>query len=554
MSNIPDFALRAREEYIQKGYWQSLTQSDLWEKNAHERPHEEGLIDQNTRLTWGEANQWIDRLALGLLELRFRKGEVLVIQLPNSVELCLLRVACEKAGIFSLLVIRTMRQREMEYILCHTQAAGVVIPWQYRDFDYFVMIQELRPKLTGLRHILVAGDKAPDGAIALHEIVHQPKENNYAPDYLKGKGFQSTEPSLLFLTTGSTGFPKFVVYSTAARLSSGRDLVRILKLSNKDIMAALAPAAGGPNIPVYYGAPFVGAKIVLMEHYEPEQALQLIEKEKVTIPCVVPAQLAMLLQSPNLHRYNYNSIRTWLCTGSPLSYNVGRQVEEKIGGIVINSYGAADFGGWVIPNYDDPQALRLLSVGKPMEGTEIKLTDEIGREVEKGEVGEICGKGPACSWGYFHDTEATRQAWTQDGWFHTGDLGKWDENGNLMIVGRKKDMIIRGGQNIYPVEIENLLLSHPKVQEVAIVGMPDTLMGEKTCAYVVPKKGTQISFEDMISFLKEKRIAAYKLPERLEIIDKLPMLSDGQKIDKKALRQDIVRKSTGPAPSSEDHR
>lgn len=544
MTVMPAYALKSREEYIRKGYWSNETLYDTWGRNSQERPLEEGVVDQKTRLTWEQAKQWIDRLALGLLELGFKKGEVIIIQLPNSVEIPLLRVACEKIGVFSLPVVRTMRHREMEYILRHTEAAGIVIPWQYRDFDYFAMVQELRPHLKALRHVIVSDDEAPAEAISLSKMVRQPKkEDSYASGYLTGKGFQAMEPSLLFLTTGSTGFPKFVQYPSATRLSSGRGLVRILNLSPQDILAALAPAAGGPNIAVYYAAPLVGAKIVLIEHFEPEASLRLIEKEKVTIPCVVPAQLAMLLQCPTLHKYSRNSIRAWLCTGSALPYNVGKEIEEKLGGIVINCYGAADFGGWVLPRPKEPQDIRLLTVGKPMEGTEIKLMDEAGREVGQAEVGAIWGRGPACAWGYFQNPEATREAWTEDGWFDTGDLGKWDEDGNLMIVGRKKDMIIRGGQNIYPIEIENLLLGHPKVKEVAIVGMPDDVLGERACAYVVPKKGTTFSFEEMVSFLRDKRIAAYKLPERLEIIiNKLPMVSDGQKLDKKALRQDIIHK------------
>jgi non-ribosomal peptide synthetase component E (peptide arylation enzyme) len=162
-----------------------------------------------------------------------------------------------------------------------------------------------------------------------------------------------------------------------------------------------------------------------------------------------------------------------------------------------------------------------------------------------GEAAEIQIKGPGAVSGYFGDPEGTWQVWTKDGWYKTGDLGRFDERGNLIIAGRKKDMIIRGGQNIYPVEIENLLTTHPKVSNVAIVKMPDPVMGERACAYVVPKQRQGFTFKEMVSFLKKEGVSAYKLPERLEIIDTLPMVAEGQKVDKKALEKDVAERLKG---------
>jgi acyl-CoA synthetase (AMP-forming)/AMP-acid ligase II len=191
---------------------------------------------------------------------------------------------------------------------------------------------------------------------------------------------------------------------------------------------------------------------------------------------------------------------------------------------------------------DDPQDVRFLTAGRPVPGVEVKLVDDEGKEVSPGGVGEVWVRGPTFVSGYYRDAEATAQMWTQDGWFKMGDLGKWDYRGNVAIVGRKKDMIIRGGQNIYPVEIENLLILHPKVSAVAVVGMPDPVMGEKACAYIVPKSGETFTFEEMVSFLKSKNIALFKIPERLEIVERLYMVADNQKVDKKVLQQDIREK------------
>jgi non-ribosomal peptide synthetase component E (peptide arylation enzyme) len=213
-----------------------------------------------------------------------------------------------------------------------------------------------------------------------------------------------------------------------------------------------------------------------------------------------------------------------------------------MGGKVIQYYGAVDWGGTILSPLEASRDERWLTAGKPIPYHEVKLADDDGKEVGKEEIGELWGRGPAGVAGYYKNQEATCEVWTRDGWFKTGDLARIDDEGNVIIVGRKKDMIKRGGQNIYPVEVEDMLIAHPNVASVAIVGMPDMLMGERACAFVVPRSGQGFSFEEMVSFLKERRVAAYKWPERLELMNKLPMVGDGQKVDKKALQQDIVQR------------
>jgi non-ribosomal peptide synthetase component E (peptide arylation enzyme) len=279
-----------------------------------------------------------------------------------------------------------------------------------------------------------------------------------------------------------------------------------------------------------------------MEHFDAEEALKLIQRERITVGCVVPAQLAMMVSHPHLSEYDLSSIRLWWCVGALLPYHQGVEIEKKIGGVIVTGLGATDWGGFTISSIDEPPEVRLLTEGKPITGVEIKLVDDGGQEVPRGEMGEVWGRGEVCLSGYYKDPEATWKAWSKDGWFRMGDLGKWDEQGNLVVVGRKKDMIIRGGQNIYPIEIENLLVSHPKVADVAVVGMPDSVMGERVCAYVVPKTWQEITLEELVSFLKGKNIAPYKLPERLEIVGRIPMVAGEQKVDKKLLQQEIASK------------
>lgn len=528
-------------EYIRQGFWRSATLADHWDRNAAENPSGVAVTDGLTNVSWSEAKLWSDRLARALVHLGLERDDLLVVQLPNCVELPVIRLACEKAGVLCLPVPRTLRHHEMKHCLQFTEAKAVAIPRRYRDFDYFEMIRELQPSLSQLQHVLITGEDVPVRGLSLLDLARRSWENE-GPDWLlKGRRHSSFEVSLINATTGSTGLPKFAEYTAAARLLYGLSYIEILRLGRQDVLAALSPAAGGPNIPVYFAAPQVGAKTVLMSHFEPVAALELIEQEKVTLACLVPAQLALLVRYPHNRRHDLTSVRFWLSVGAPLSAHLAKEAEEKLGGTVLNAYGAVDWGGVVFTSPDDPKEARYSTVGRPRVGTEVRLVGDRGKVLAVGEIGELQGRGPTCSTGFYKDPEATRKVWTPEGWFPLGDLGRWDETGNLTLTGRKSEMIIRGGQNIQPEEIENYLLGHPKVRQVAVVGMADAILGEKVCAYIVPHSDDWPTLEEITCFMREKRIAPYKLPERLEVVRDLPMVSDA-KVDKRVLTQDIAAK------------
>lgn len=528
-------------DYLSRGVWEPTTLSDYWDRNADRNPKGIAVTDGQRGLSWAEAKLWTDRVALALIHAGLSRDDVLVVQLPNCVELPLLRVACEKAGVLCLPVPRTLRQAEIGYCLRFTEAIGVVIPWKYRDFDYFSMIRELQGELPHLSHILVPGEEAPAGALSLDEIACRPEIGRVEPALLEARRYKAAEVSLINSTTGSTGLPKFAAYTAAARLLYGRGYVETLGLTGEDVLAALSPAAGGPNIPVYFAAPQVGAKTVFLRHFEPEAAFEWIQQERVTVVCEVPAQLAMMVRYPYRERHDLSSVRFWLSVGAPLAPNLAREAEEKLGGIVLNTYGAVDWGGVVFTSPSDSPEVRYTTVGKPRVGTQLRLVDEEGRLVAPGQAGELQGRGPSCCSGYYGNPEATARAWTSDGWLSLGDLGRWDERGNLIVLGRKDELIICGGQNIQPAEIEDHLSAHPKVKQVAVIGMPDPVMGQKVCAYVVPRSDDRPTLEEIVSFLRSKRLAPYKFPERLEVLPRLPMISDA-KINKRVLATDIAEK------------
>ena len=527
-------------EYVEKGYWDTATFADIWDRNAEQYPQKEAIVDSRTRLTWAEAKLQIDRIALRLMEL-IERDKVLVTQLPNCAELMLLYVACQEAGIINAGALRTLRHKDMEHVLASVDAQGVVIPWKFHDFDHFAMIQEIKPNLPHLKHIIVIGEEVPPGAISLDEMRHEPLEKKYPPQRLRERALAATEITGIRHTSGTTGVPKIVEQVTCVRMLLAKELVRAFKLTSDDVVAAVTPLAAGPAQIALIGAPLVGAKSIIMDRFVAEDFFKLVEEEKVTVAAVVPAILEMMLRDPSLGKYDLSSLRALNCSGAPMAPKLAEEIEEKTGAIVFQRFGIQDIGSLTIATVDDPKEVRHLTLGKPHKGSEIRIVDEDGNDVPTGETGEIILRGALAVSGYFMDPERTQQTWDKDGWARSGDLGRFDEQGNLMIVGRIKDIIIRGGQNIDAAEVEAILRTHPKVSEVAAVAMPDPVLGEKACAYVVTKPGQQdLTFNEMVSFMKDK-VAAFKLPERLEIIKALPLVAE-TKINKRALRQDIADK------------
>lgn len=528
----------AAREYLRRGVWQPYSLSDYWDRNAVRSPDRIAVSDGERALSWAESKIWTDRVALGLIELGLARDGVLLAQLPNCLELVLIRVACEKAGVLCLPVPRTWRKRELGCTLGCTKAEAVIVPAQYRDVDHFGMIRELQEESPELRHVLLPAREVPQGARSLAELASFPWEEKISLAALEKRRYGAAEVSLINSTTGSTGLPKFAEYAAAARLLYGRAYIDNMRLGEQDVLGALSPAAGGPNIPVYFAAPQVAAQVVLLGHFDPRAAFALIEQEKVTIACGVPAQFAMMVRQPDLDHRHLSSVRFWLSVGAPLPSTLAQEIEEKLGGIVLNCYGAVDWGGVVFTSPHDPPEVRYFTVGRPWAGTEVRILDDEGKGSGAGEVGELEGRGPSCSFGYYKDPEATRAAWDCDGWMRLGDLARRDGNGNLVLVGRKRDTVIRGGQNIEPSEIEDYLLHHPKIGQVAAVGVPDPVMGERVCVCVVPRAHEPPSLEEIRSFLASRQIAPYKIPEQLIVVERLPMLAE-TKVDRRALKAAI---------------
>ena len=541
MRHTTRFSAQVIDEYVRMGYWDSSLISDSWDKNALLYPEEEAIVAGNARISWSQTKKQIDRIALGLLRLGLQKGQKLAVQLYNCVELFTVRLACEKAGIIAVTLLPNFRHAEVAAILKHTEVVGIVIPREFRRFGYFKMIEELRPSVPSLKYVFVIGDDIPKGAISVKEMANQELEKSYAPDYLQHIKFSAFETFQIATTTGTTGMPKCIEFVSCVRQFTGRVVAKRLKITHDDVVGAFAPViAGGCYNEVYRAAPLMGAKIVLAQYFTAEEILGLIEQERVTAATTVPTVLIRTMDEPAFEKYDLSSLRFVKYGGASLPYGHALNAWEKFKCPVLPAYGTLDIGTIGSSFVDSPQDTLLKAAYTPLDGVEVKLVDTNHKEVPRGEIGEVLVKGPNCEPGYYNDPEANAGV-CREGWYHTGDLASFDGEEGLIIRGRCKDVIIRGGQNIYPLEIETILLKHPRVLKAAVVGMPDPKMLEKVCAYVVLKPGEEFSFSDMELFMKEQGIALFKIPERLEVIDDMP-LAGGLKVDKKQLRQDIEAK------------
>jgi non-ribosomal peptide synthetase component E (peptide arylation enzyme) len=446
-----------------------------------------------------------------------------------------------------LTVYPYLRQRELEYMVERTEASAVIILNIYNKFDYLEMYKGLQKQFPHLKNIFLfdneVPDSAPDGTFSLTRIVNERTQKPVDESVLKERRLDPIwNVALLTTTTGTTGIPKLVEWPIAPRLCTSKGRVDIWKLNKDDITVAIAPHAGGAaGTLTYFAAPLAGAKTVMLEEFSPDGALALIEKEKATAIGVVPTHLVRMLDA-DATKYDLSSLRFIRSAGGYLSPQIAEEAERVFGASITSDLGTQDMGSVSGCRVEDSRDLRRRTVGRLLPGNQVRLMDQENKtEVADGEPGVLYFRGPHAPAGYYRDEELTATVFDPRGWTTTGDIVKFDQE-CLWILGRAKDMIIRGGQNIYPAEIEGLLNDHPKVASVAVVGYPDREMGERTCAYVIPKAGQEFTFKEMVEFLKSRNIAMFKLPEKLELVSEFPAVGDSGKVNKEALKKDIREK------------
>jgi cyclohexanecarboxylate-CoA ligase len=528
-------------------HWRDNTALDHLARARTARRDDIALVDHNsmtgecTQLTYSELGTRVDRMAAGLLRLGVENGDIVSYQLPNWWQFTALHLACLRIGAVTNPLMPIFRERELEFMLGLGESKVFVVPRSFRGFDYAGMGRWLMHRLPKLRHLLVIGGEGVesfDQNLSMH-----------APDAAAERAFaeRSAKPDdviQVLYTSGTTGEPKGVMHTSNTLLSNIGPYAEALGLGSKDVVLMASPLAHqtgfmyGLMMPVY-----LGAKAVLQDIWDPARAADLIAGEHVTFTMASTPFLSDLADVAAQRSEAFKSLRIFLAAGAPIPRILVRRASESLGASIVSAWGMTENGAVTITRLDDPPDKAFETDGRSLPGMECRIVDAQKNPIPSGQEGQLEVRGCSNFVGYLK-----RPQWyatDSEGWLDTGDLARMDQDGYIRITGRAKDIIIRGGENIPVVEIEGLIYRHPKVQEVAIVAMPDRRLGERACAFVVTRAGAPLTPGEIIEFLSKQKVAKQYLPERLEVVAHLPKTPSG-KIQKFRLRE-MAKEFSGPA-------
>lgn len=526
-------AAQARK-YRNVGIWGDRTLPEIFDDQVARNPNRVAVIDDEVRWTYGELADLTIRAARLLLDLGVRPGDPVAVQVPTCALLPLINLAANRIGAFMVAMPTRWRHAEVGALLNVIGTEVLIGVVADGSVDVRALHEEVRPDLPKLREVIYARTGLPDSFEA--------RIRDTEPLDAATAGMQRRDPDQpahVMCSSGTTGVPK-------ASLWSANDLVALLvhqtpdalELNADDVAAAIAPAGQGSTgyiFPILMPL-LVGATSAMLEHWKPQLALDLIVRERCTYATAIPTQLVMMLDL-DLEAADLSSFTRFNNAGAPLPPRVAEQIERRMGCIVQNVYGTTDGGVPTMTTFRDPDWVRWNTVGKVCVGEELELRTPDGAVVAAGQSGEVFWRGANNSHGYLNQPEYDETNWDANGWYRSGDLGSLDD-GYLRIVGRAKDMILRGGMNVFPFEIETVLIEHPGVNAVAIVALPDERLGERACAVIVAADEPPTLIE-ICGFLEGRGLAKFKFPEQLYLIDELPT-NPGGKVDKVLLQSKVL--------------
>lgn len=539
-----ELPLTSREEaahYRALGLWRDQTPFEYFAAVAARTPEKAAVVQGNRRYRYAELGELIENLAGNLVDLGLEPGSVVALQAANCVHMPLIHLACYRAGLLYLPLHDSWREVEIRHLLQRAKARMMIVPIEYRGYQHAKAIHELRAELPELAH-LVTLEGTAHGSRDFGELL---KPSRVSAQALDARRPDPDLPAHTMLSGGTTALSKISRFTSNDLMVLLDNFANAAELSENDVIAALAPAGTGATGYVYpILAPLLrGATSVILERWgDPEEALELIRKERCTGAVGIPTQLTLMV--PPLEKRSprdFPQFRLFFNAGAPLPYDTGFKIEALMDCKIQSLYGATDGGVPSVTTLHDSKDKRLTTVGRIVPGCECELRDADGKPVAPGQAGEIAWRSADKSWGYLGDDEQTALAFTQDRFYKSGDLGQFDSDGYLRIVGRVKDMILRGGRNIFPLTIEEQLIKHPAVVEVAVTSMPDPILGERACAFVLLREGRSLTLAQAVEFLKEQKLAVFQLPERLEIMDDLPR-GPGGKVQKAKLTELVTAK------------
>jgi cyclohexanecarboxylate-CoA ligase len=524
---------------VMAGYWKNETLDAYLDRWARTRGHKTALVDGAGRYTWSELARAVERVAHGLAAAGVEPGTAVSVQLPNWNEWILCALAAVRLGAIVNPIPPTYRASELRFILGTLGSRVLIVPGRFRTFDYTPMAAELRADLPALSQVFVARGQPGPGMRRFAELTDTAWEDRADRRPLLG-----TDPdavSEVIFTSGTTGEPKGVMHTANTQLSIVRPLIDRLGFHPGDV--ALMSSTFGHQTGFLYGyclTLLLGSTGVWLDVWNAEEAARLIEAERVTYTMGATPFLQDLTYAPAVERRDLSTLRLFISAGASIPRALVQDARGRLACAISAGWGMSENGLVTCNGLSDPEAKIFGTDGRPLPGMELSVVDEAERPVPGGTEGDLLVRGHSQFAGYWKRPEFTRAAHTSDGWFRTGDRAVLDADGYLTVTGRAKDLIIRGGENISVAEVENLLFAHPKVSGVAVVAMPDPRLGERACAFVIPRPGQTVTLEELTAYLETRQLARHKFPERLELVSEFPMTPSG-KVQKYRLREAVAR-------------
>jgi 2,3-dihydroxybenzoate-AMP ligase len=532
------------KKYRQKGIWADKTLGDEFDEFTAAYADRIAISYQGEQVTYRQLGERVNRMALHFVDKGLKTYDRMICQLPNGPDFLYCFYAAVKIGVIPIAALLAHQQSEISHFAKFTGASCHAIPSKYKSFSHQELSRKIREQEPTLKFTFVSGDDVEDGFFSIDELLQDRIEERMPVDALKKYRPDPLEPAVFQLSGGTTGVPKVIPRTHNDYSACFRRAAEILNVTKDSIMGIAIPI--GHNFamasPGFLGTLYNGGTVVPIPSTKTEDVLEAIEREKITIMPTPPALLIRWMESEVLSNYDLSSFRVALAGGARLNAEAAKRVKPMLGCDYHQNLGMSE-GTLFWTRKGDPEDLLLNTQGAPMfDEDEVKMVDENDNEVPHGEEGELLVRGPITIRGYYNSPEYNQKAFTHDGYYRTGDVARFYKDRYVTVEGRIKDTINRGGEKISAEEVENHILAHPKVENCALVAMPDREMGEKGCAFILTKGKQPLALDELVEFLKsERHIATFKLPERMELIDEFPMTKVG-KIDKKQLRSMIGEK------------
>ncbi|EHP7657627.1 TPA: medium-chain fatty-acid--CoA ligase [Escherichia coli] len=534
------FNEQRRAAYRQQGLWGDASLADYWQQTPRAMPDKIAVVDNHgASYTYSALDHAASCLANWMLAKGIESGDRIAFQLPGWCEFTVIYLACLKIGAVSVPLLPSWREAELVWVLNKCQAKMFFAPTLFKQTRPVDLILPLQNQLPQLQQIVGVDKLAPaTSSLSLSQII---ADNTPLTTAITTHG---DELAAVLFTSGTEGLPKGVMLTHNNILASERAYCARLNLTWQDVFMMPAPLGHATDFLHGVTAPFlIGARSVLLDIFTPDACLALLEQQRCTCMLGATPFVYDLLNLLEKQPADLSALRFFLCGGTTIPKKVARECQQRSIKL-LSVYGSTESSPHAVVNLDDPLSRFMHTDGYAAAGVEIKVVDDARKTLPPGCEGEEASRGPNVFMGYFDEPELTARALDEEGWYYSGDLCRMDEAGYIKITGRKKDIIVRGGENISSREVEDILLQHPKIHDACVVAMPDERLGERSCAYVVLKAPHHsLSLEEVVAFFSRKRVAKYKYPEHIVVIEKLPRTASG-KIQKFLLRKDIMRRLT----------